>query len=99
MVEGDTIRLTVHAYRYDHPRVEAKAGELTFHVTNDGPAPTNFRVRRDGKEADLVSILTMEPGETGTVTERLKPGDYVMYSSVGRNETLGEYGTLTLSPR
>lgn len=99
VVRGDTVRLNVRAYRYDRQHVQARAGELTFRVTNRGPQPTNFRVRREGNTDDLVRILTMEPGETGTVTERLRPGAYVMYSSVGRNETLGEHGTLELTPR
>ena len=99
VVTGDVVRLNVRAYRYDHQHFRVPAGELTFRVTNRGPQPTNFRVRRAGADQDreIVSILTMEPGETGTVTERLHPGSYVMYSSVGRHETLGEYGTLEVT--
>ena len=64
VVEDDTVRLNVRAYRYDHQAVQASAGELTFRVTNQGPAPTNFRVRRADKDKELVQILTMQPGET-----------------------------------
>ena len=97
VITGDTVRLNVRAYRYDHQHVRAPAGELTFRVTNRGPQPTNFRVRPAGKEEEILSILTMEPGETGIATKRLRPGSYVMYSSVGRHETLGEYGTLEVT--
>jgi Cupredoxin-like domain len=91
------VNLTVRDYRYDHQDVRVRRGAVTFDVTNAGSEETNFRVRR--RKRDLASIATLEPGEYGTTTVSLRPGTYVMYSSVGRHEVLGEYGTLTVVRR
>ena len=96
---GGVVNLTVRDYRYDHQDVRASRGAITFAVTNKGREETNFRVRRESRMRDLASIATLQPGEFGTTTVTLRPGTYTMYSSVGRHETLGEYGTLTVTRR
>lgn len=93
---GD-VRLAVRDFRYDRQKLSVPAGPVTFTVTNEGPEPTNFRVRRRAR--DLVSIATLAPGESGTARAELRPGEYVMYSSVGRHEVLGEHGTLIVRRR
>lgn len=93
------VRLTVRDYRYDHQDVRTPRGAITFAITNDGREETNFRVRREDRKRDLAVIATLQPGEFGTTTVGLRPGTYTMYSSVGRHETLGEYGTLTVTRR
>ena len=94
---GDgVVELTVRDYRYDRQKVSVAPGLVVFNIVNAGSEPTNFRVRR--KQRDVVVIATLEPGETGRAAARLKPGEYVMYSSVGRHETLGEHGTLIVTP-
>lgn len=89
-----TIELRVRAFRYEPQNVSAPAGRLLFVVRNEGPGPTNFRVRRRGR--DLLDIPTLPPGESGSAGADLRPGRYVMYSSVGRHETLGEHGELVV---
>ena len=96
-LEGNHVALTVRDYRYDRQNLRIRPGRTLFGVANEGPGPTNFRVRRG--ERDVLNITTMEPGERGVGYARLQPGEYVMYSSVGRNETLGERGTLVVSRR
>ena len=96
---GGVVDLTVRDYRYDHQNVETRRGAITFSVTNKGREETNFRVRRENRKRDLASIATLQPGEFGTTTVNLRPGTYTMYSSVGRHETLGEYGTVTVTKR
>lgn len=91
------VSLTIRDYRYDHQNVRVRRGAITFAITNDGRDDTNFRVRR--RKKDLVIIATLKPGEFGTTTAVLRPGEYVMYSSVGRHEELGEYGRLTVTRR
>lgn len=91
------IDLTVRDYRYDHQNVRTRRGAVTFAVTNRGREETNFRIRRQNRKRDLGAIATLQPGEFGTTTVVLRPGTYTMYSSVGRHETLGEYGTLTVT--
>lgn len=94
-LEDGYVPVRVRDYRYDRQNLRIAPGKILFDVTNDGPGPTNFRVRRGNR--DVLDITTMEPGERGIGTARLKPGEYVMYSSVGRNETLGERGRLVVS--
>ena len=93
------VRLTVRDYRYDHQNVDVRRGAVTFAITNGGREETNFRIRRENRKRDLASVATLAPGEFGTTTVSLRPGTYTMYSSVGRHETLGEYGTLTVRRR
>jgi hypothetical protein len=95
-VPDGPVRIIVSDYRYDRQEVRVRAGLVTFSVFNDGPEPTNFRVRR--RERPLGSITTFDPGEKGVLHVRLRPGTYTMYSSVGRHETLGEYGKLIVTP-
>ncbi|MEA2386528.1 MAG: hypothetical protein QOJ22_702 [Thermoleophilaceae bacterium] len=97
--DNGIVNLRVRDYRYDHQSVRVRAGAITFKVTNAGLEPTNFRVRREGRKRDLVSIATLVPGGIGSTTAKLRPGEYVMHSSVGRNETLGEYGRLVVTRR
>lgn len=100
-VPDGVVELTARDYRYDHQHVRVPPGPVTFLFVNAGRTDTNFRLRRRGQGRDraLARILTLEPGERGTTTVTLRPGRYVMYSSVGRNETLGEHGTLTVTSR
>ena len=96
-IDGRVVSLRVRDYRYDHQTVRVRAGAITFRLANAGTEPTNFRVRRAGRTRDLASILTLQPGDSGTTTVTLRPGEYVMHSSVGRHETLGEYGRLIVA--
>ena len=98
-VDNGIVNLRVRDYRYEPQNVRVRAGLITFKVTNAGLEPTNFRVRREGRKRDRVSISTLRPGGLGSTTARLRPGEYVMHSSVGRHETLGEYGRLTVTRR
>ncbi len=95
-LDAPEVELTVRDFRYDRQRISVPSGQVTFSVRNEGPQPTNFRVRR--RSRDLVSIATLQPGERGSASARLRPGEYVMYSSVGRHEVLGEHGTLIVRP-
>jgi hypothetical protein len=94
-VSDGPVRIIVRDFRYDRQQIRVKAGLVTFSVFNDGPEPTNFRIRR--RERPLGSINTFMPGDKGVLHLHLRPGTYTMYSSVGRHETLGEYGELTVT--
>lgn len=91
---GRVVEIRVADYRYEPQNVSIRRGRVTFAITNAGREPTNFRVRR--RRRDLGSIATIQPGDYATVTVDLKPGTYTMYSSVARNESLGEYGSLVV---
>ncbi len=95
-VPGRMVSIRVADYRYDPQNVAIRRGHVTFFVTNAGREPTNFRIRRSSREVAIASIVTLDPGQYATTTVRLRRGSYTMYSSVARNESLGEHGTLTV---
>lgn len=96
-IDGSVVEVSIRDYRLTPQNVSVGRGRITFAITNDGREPTNFRVRR--RKRELVSIATLEPGEYGTATADLRPGEYVMFSSVGRHEALGEHGKLIVTRR
>jgi len=93
---GRLVAIRVADYRYDPQNVSVRRGRITFFVTNAGREPTNFRIRRRDRELAIASVVTLPPGGYATTTVRLRRGSYTMYASVARNESLGEYGTLTV---
>jgi cupredoxin-like protein len=95
-LDTHVVELRVRDFRYDRQNVSVPSGRIVFGVANDGPQPTNFRIRNQRR--DLLDIPTMQPGERGSASVHLRPGEYVMYSSVGRHETLGEHGKLVVRP-
>jgi plastocyanin len=69
-------------------------GALTATVTNRGRLGHTFRIR--SKNHNVLSITTIEPGETKSRTRRLAKGTYTMYCVLANHEELGMYGTLVV---
>jgi plastocyanin len=63
-------------------------------VTNRGRLGHAFRIR--GKNRNVLSITTIEPGETKSRSRRLARGTYTMYCVLANHEELGMYGTLVV---
>ncbi len=74
--------------------VRARAGELTFAVTNRGRLGHNFRLRDEGRE--VVEVTTLLPGESATASATLRPGSYKMVCTVANHEQLGMTGRLVV---
>jgi uncharacterized cupredoxin-like copper-binding protein len=74
--------------------LRARAGELTFDVTNRGRLGHNFRVR--GRGGEPVAITTLLPGRSASETVTLRPGEYKMLCTVGNHEQLGMTGRLVV---
>jgi plastocyanin len=74
--------------------LRARAGELTFAVTNDGRLGHNFRVRR--RDGEPVAVKTLLPGDRATETVTLPRGDYKMLCTVANHEQLGMTGRLVV---
>jgi plastocyanin len=74
--------------------VRARAGELTFTVTNRGRLGHNFRLRDEGRE--VVEVTTLLPGESATASATLRPGSYKMVCTVANHEQLGMTGRLVV---
>jgi hypothetical protein len=91
---GSAVALTVADYRYTPQNVSVAHGQVFIALRNAGTEPTSFVIRRGERERGRIS--TLQPGEVGTLTVRLAPGEYVMGSGTGKHEVLGQYGTLTV---
>jgi plastocyanin len=94
VVQGQTVSLTLSDYRIAPQRVRVKPGRITFTVRNDAHGAHNWAVRGRGKVRGRIGTLL--PGESGTLTVRLKHGTYRMFCSIGHHEELGEYGTVSV---
>jgi plastocyanin len=91
---GGDVSLTLTDYRIAPQRVRVAPGRITFDVRNDAHLPHNWQMRGRGKVRGRISTLL--PGESGTVTVRLRRGTYRMYCGLGHHEELGEYGTVSV---
>lgn len=73
---------------------ELPAGLTTFDVSNDGEFPHNFLIRGEGIEEVFEEDLG--PGETGSLTVNLQPGQYEVICPVSNHAAQGMTLTLTV---
>jgi plastocyanin len=93
---SETIAVSAEDFAFvpENPRV-AKAGRVTFEVTNDGKAPHALEVEGPSGEAETGEIAA---GGSATLEVDLgKPGRYVMYCPVGNHRAMGMEGTITVA--
>jgi plastocyanin len=94
--EGTTLELAADpggAFAFDKKTLEAPAGTITIHLTNDASIPHDIGVKGNGVEE--VSDTVTE-GDI-SLTVELEPGTYTFYCSVPGHEAGGMKGTLTVS--
>jgi plastocyanin len=75
-------------------RLRAKAGRITFHVTNRGKINHTLRVERRGRT--VARIKTLLPGESADTSATFRRGAYKLLCILGNHDVLGMYGTLTV---
>jgi glucose/arabinose dehydrogenase len=75
--------------------VELPAGLTTFEVSNGGEFPHNFLIRGEGIEEAFDEDL--EPGEEGSLTVDLQPGQYEVICPVSNHAAQGMTLTLTVT--
>ncbi len=92
---GQTLSLALTEYRITPQDVRVKSGPLTVLVRNYGRLAHNLVIAHDGQpEAATPALL---PGQSAQLTVTLPPGTYQMTSTILSDQTLGEYGTLTIT--
>ena len=91
---GESVDISETDFALDPDEVTAKAGTVTFKVTNDGDTVHNLEVEGNGVEEELPQDLS--PGDSGALTVDLEPGDYTMYCPVGDHREQGMEGTVTV---
>jgi hypothetical protein len=89
---GGVVKLTLKEFRITPQNVSAHPGAITFEVRNDGILAHTLRVKK-GKHV-IGGTTTMAPGASQTAIVHLKPGHYRIFSSLRRDELLGQYGQL-----
>jgi Cupredoxin-like domain len=88
------VALTLEEYRIAPQNVDAHSGPITFVVRNDGILAHDLRVEM-GTHV-LGGTTTIAPGATQRKTMHLSQGHYKIFSSLRRDESLGQYGQLTV---
>ena len=73
----------------------AKAGSVTFEVTNAGSTEHEFEIFKGDAVVDEIEGLV--PGLTRVLTVTLDPGEYTYVCKLAAHDTLGMKGSLTVS--
>jgi len=91
---AESVELTATEYSFDPADVSVDAaGEVTFTVTNDGEETHALEVEGNGIEEETESIA---PGESGTLTVELEPGEYEFYCPIDGHREEGMEGKLVV---
>jgi hypothetical protein len=88
------VRVAVTEYRVVPQSIQAPAGRLTLVVENDGRLAHTLAISRHGNV--LGQTMPLQPGATAPLTIDLRPGSYLMTSTLFSDQALGLYGTLTV---
>jgi plastocyanin len=94
-VRDQRAEIALDEFLINPQNVRARAGELTFEVTNQGRLGHNLRLR-GGSEGEQVVATTLLPGKAATKTVALKSGTYTMLCTVANHEQLGMTGRLVV---
>jgi plastocyanin len=93
---GTTLELAADpggAFAFDKKTLEAPAGTITIHLTNDSSVPHDVGVKGNGVDEKTDTVAN---GDI-SLTVDLEPGTYTFYCSVPGHEAGGMEGTLTVS--
>jgi plastocyanin len=88
------VAITLDDFLIRPQTVRAKAGRITFRITNRGTLGHTFHVFLG--ERDALAVKTILPGHEATASGTFKPGSYKMVCVLGNHEDLGMYGTLVV---
>jgi uncharacterized cupredoxin-like copper-binding protein len=92
--EAEAVELTATEYAFDPSNVSLDAaGKVTFTVSNKGEETHALEVEGNGVEEETESIA---PGESGTLTVELEPGEYEFYCPIDGHKDKGMEGTLVV---
>jgi hypothetical protein len=86
------LRLSLEEYRILPRSVSVPAGPLRITVHNQGILTHNLTLKRAG--VVVATTSTVMPGATSVISKSLRPGRYVMASTVANQADLGMSGIL-----
>jgi plastocyanin len=91
---GQTVDVVATEFAFDPADISVdEAGETTFTVSNEGEFPHALEIEGNGIEEETEEL---GPGESGSVTVDLEPGEYELYCPVGDHREQGMVGTLVV---
>ncbi|HEX8204681.1 MAG TPA: cupredoxin domain-containing protein [Solirubrobacteraceae bacterium] len=91
--ESAGTKVSLTEFKIDPANPTAKAGTVTFEVSNDGSAPHALEIEGNGIEEETE---TLSGGGEAKLTVDLKPGEYEWYCPVGNHREQGMDGKLTV---
>jgi hypothetical protein len=91
-----TLRIALSEYRVIPQSARARAGQLNLVVENDGRLAHDLAVSAHGQI--LAQTPPLLPGASAVLTLALRPGSYLMSSTLFSDQALGAYGTLNVTP-
>jgi iron uptake system component EfeO len=92
--KGGRIAVELDDFLIQPQNITARAGPLTFSVTNRGRLVHSFHVQRPDREA--VRITRLQPGASATATADLAPGEYRLVCVESNHAELGMTGRLVV---
>ena len=91
---GQSVELVATEFAFDPADVSVDAaGETTFTVSNEGQFPHALEIEGNGIGEGTDELA---PGESGSVSVDLEPGEYELYCPVGDHRDQGMEGTLVV---
>ena len=90
---GEELTISETEFALDPANPTVPAGEVSITAVNDGATVHNLEVEGNGVE-EITDDL--DPGQSGTLTLDLQPGEYELYCAIGTHADQGMEGTLTV---
>jgi uncharacterized cupredoxin-like copper-binding protein len=90
---GGAVDISETEYKLDPSDPTVSAGKVTINASNDGATTHNLEIEGNGVE-EVTDDL--QPGQSGSLSVDLKPGDYEIYCAIDGHKDLGMEGTLTV---
>ena len=90
---GSSVDISEVDFALDPSDPTAKAGTVTFNVTNDGQTTHALEVEGNGVEEETEDLA---PGDSAELTVDLEAGSYEIYCPVGNHKDMGMEGELTV---
>jgi plastocyanin len=85
--ESHQITATEEDFSIALDSTDLAAGDYEIEVVNNGGATHDLVVEKDGE--DVARSDHIAPGDSGSVSVSLEPGQYVFYCSIGAHRALG----------
>lgn len=83
-------KVTATEFEFSQEALTLASGD-TLELVNDGTVEHDITI----EEANMMVVL-VAPGETGSATLNIEPGDYTFYCSIPGHREAGMEGTLTI---